>query len=294
MPQLKSLKLEYCNITNSQLDVIVSNLDSLEYLSVRGCPISRITYENLYHVNVLDISATKFKAQDLALLAGLPSLKSLSASNLPYTQSQSEYLSDAISLLNLNALNLSNTPCGVTALLQCNETVLSSLESLTFGSRTFIQDLTCRNLFQYLQNLVYLEFSDEVSLSEVGLVHILSRTKMLKELLLPTQAVTAQLQMISSSTLFKIPILLKYLETFRAIGYPFNSDILMEFSQRAKNLHVLNIRNPINHSPEITIDCVKTLIEQCPYLIELQLKGSRIPVKKLSWLRKIYWRVLII
>ncbi|KAJ3271538.1 hypothetical protein HDV01_006589 [Terramyces sp. JEL0728] len=213
---------------------------------------------------------------------------------MPYTQSQAEYIAEALCNLQLKSLDIKETPCGISSLLITNELNLTNLESLAFGSRMFIQDLTCRSLFQHLQHLSYLEFSSNVALSELALVNILCRTKHLKTLLLPTQSVSAQLQMISSSTLFKIPLLLKSLEIFHAVGYPFNSNVLMEFGLQARNLKVLNIRNPINHSPEITIETLKMLIEGCPNLVELQIKGSKIPIKKLAWLRKSYWSVLII
>ncbi|KAJ3336485.1 hypothetical protein HDU91_001766, partial [Kappamyces sp. JEL0680] len=302
--RLRSLTLVRCQVDDRAWECLESGL---VFLSIDGPVPSRVleqhettlsgiktriaqdvgeleSMQRVRNLTHLDVEASQgVRVEQLSWLPLIaPNLSHLGIGSLPIYQRQADALANVLGELNhLCSLDIRNTPGAFHSLLlldDINPAVPANLHSLQLGSDVYLTDGPCRRLFSMLSSLTHLEFQSDSPLSSQVLQTVLSRTKGLKTLILPTQSASPSLQLLSTPALLKIPTLLPNLCHFQVHGALITHDVIYAFSNHAKNMQVLDLAFCRNKAPLVDGDAILHLLSQLTQLVHLNLKAVFSPI----------------
>jgi hypothetical protein len=293
---MKKLELFGCALDDSGLMNLLNHQQGLVVLAVTDCPITNTSLHTILKLNCLvelDISGTNLDIQGISFLGKLrPQIKRLGISHMKFTLRESESLAECLMLFSeLSALDIRQTRGAIEALTQ---SFSLGLQELKFGSQAFVQDYPFRLIMNNYGNLTHLEFSNDTPVSDLALIQISQRLRLLQTLVLPDCFnLSPGLHLVESATLITIPVHLKYLTRFCARGYRFSATVLSSFSNHGKCLKSLAISHPVKTKPVITGDCIFELLKELKSLELLEVMGLGLSSKELKRFRKSYNSILI-
>ena len=256
-----------------QMDEIhMNNLKPLRILT-------RLTHLSL-HTSNLDL---------LELIATLrPSIEQLELVGTRFRMQESTQLALILSkFTNLILLDLSQVPCGLSALLEPNIEINCS--ELRLGTHAYIQSLPIRSFCERYRGLNSLILNNNTPLSDHALSVITKTLVNLEVLELPSG-----MGLITPSTLMSIPTRLRELKNFKAPSYPITSDVLDSFAVHSTKLTRFITPRIVKHEPIVTLARIESFLQKLKGLEILDISQIQISDRDITLLQKRNYRTLII